>query len=103
MKERRRRGGTLQTLATACLAGAGGYVLGILFAPASGKITRKRLVMRAHNLQRSLNRRIGRTTRVLATKAEFVKDAATEWIAEHVPHGNGRHLVRRRPARAAAH
>jgi len=78
-----------------------GSIIALLYAPASGAITRRRLAMRTRNLQRTALRRLGRTQRALVTRAEQVKDAATEWIAEHVPHGNGRHIVRRREVRHA--
>lgn len=100
MKENRRRGGALRTVATFGLGAALGSLIALLYAPASGQVTRKRLAMKAREFKRTMGRRLGQTQRVLATRAEHVKEAATEWIAEHIPHTNGRHL-RHRPTRHA--
>ena len=100
MKENRRRGGALRTAAAFGLGAAIGSVIALLYAPASGKATRKRLAMKARDFQRTVGRRLGQTQRVLATRAEHVREAATEWIAEHIPHTNGRQL-RHRPTRHA--
>lgn len=91
MKEQRRRGGAIRTMATIGLAGGVGYLFGILFAPASGKVTRRRLAMKAQALRKATVRRIGQTQKVLACKATEVREAATTWLSEHVAHnGNGR-------------
>ena len=95
MKENRRRGGTFRTVAAFALGATAGSLIALLYAPASGKVTRRRLAMRVRNLQRKAARRIGETQRALATKADRVREAATEWIAEHVPHGNGRQIRHR--------
>lgn len=90
MKDQRRRGGVFRTAAAFGLGAAMGSIAALLYAPASGKVTRRRLAMRARNLQKDTLRRIGRTQRVLANKAESVREAATEWITDHIPHqGNG--------------
>ena len=102
MKEIRRRGGALRSVFTFALGAAAGSIVALLYAPASGKITRRRLAMRARNLQRAAARRLGQTQRALVSKAAGVREAATEWIAEHVPHGNGRQPIRRRVIRHAA-
>ena len=99
MKEFRRRGGALRTAGIFALGAALGSIIALLYAPASGKVTRRRLAMKARQLQREAARRLGETQRALVTRAEHVREAATEWIAEHVP--NGRHPVRRRPIRHA--
>ena len=67
--------------------------MALLYAPASGNVTRRRLAMRAQNLRRAAVRRLGRTQRVLANQAVLAREAATEWITEHIPHtnGNGKH------------
>ena len=104
MKEFRRRGGMFQTAVAFTLGATAGSIVALLYAPASGQATRRRLALKVRNLQRSAIRRLGQTKRVLTTKAEEVRDAATEWISEHVPHGNGRTSLRpRRIRHAAAH
>jgi gas vesicle protein len=85
MKENRRRGGIFRTVATFALGAAAGSLVALLYAPASGKVTRKRLAMRVRNLQRTAARRLGETKRALATRAEHVREAATEWIADPKP------------------
>ena len=95
MRDQRRRGGALRT-ATAFGVGATlGSIVALLYAPTSGKATRRRLAMKAKNFQKAAIRRIGRTQRVLANRAESAREAATEWITDHMPHqGNGnRHRV----------
>jgi gas vesicle protein len=84
------------------MGAAAGTLLALLYAPTSGQITRKRIAKRMQGLRREASRRLGRTKKVFATQAEQVREAATEWIAEHVPHtnGNGRpHRMVRHAAR----
>ena len=88
------------------LGATAGSIVALLYAPASGKVTRRQLAMRVRTLKRDAARRLNRTQRELAVRAEHVREAATEWIAEHVPHrnGNGRHPIRHRAIRhASAH
>lgn len=101
MKEIRRRSGVFQTVA-AFVCGAGlGSILALLYAPASGRVTRQRLILQARSLRRNATRRLGQTGRVIARKAASAGRAATEWIATHVQ-GNGRTVLRRREVRHAA-
>lgn len=101
MKETRTRGGFLRTAVAFVFGATVGSVIALLYAPVSGKVTRRRLALKARELQRVAIRRIGQTQRALATKAERVREAATGWITNHAPHGNG-HPVRRRTARHAS-
>ena len=100
IKENRQRGGGVRTFLAFALGATVGSIVALLYAPASGQVTRRRLAMKARTLQRAALRRLGETQRALATKAESVREAAAEWIGDHVPHGNGRHV--RRPIRHAA-
>ena len=79
------------------LGAAVGSIAALLYAPASGEMTRRRLGRKVRELRRTAARRIGQTQRVLARKAEDVREAAAGWITEHMPHGNGR------PHRALRH
>ena len=99
MKEIRRRGNALKTAAVFTLGATAGSIIALLCAPASGKVTRRRLALKVRGLKRAAIRRIGETQRDLASKAEHVREAATEWISGHMPHGNGRHPVRHRTVR----
>ena len=91
MAERRVRGGMFRTATAFTLGAALGSVAALLYAPASGAVTRRRLALRVKNLQRTAARRIGQTGRILASKAGDVREAARGWIVDHMPHGNGRH------------
>jgi hypothetical protein len=94
----RRRGGVLKSAAVFTLGAAVGSIAALLYAPASGKQTRRRIAMRVQTLRRETGRRLGRTGRALATQAVQVREAATDWISEHIPHGNGNGRQVRRPA-----
>lgn len=94
MIKQQRRGGAIRTMATVGLAAGAGYLLGILFAPASGQVTRRRIALKAQALRRTAAKKFGQTQKVLACKATEVREAATEWIAEHMPqNGNGHRRV----------
>ena len=89
MKATRQQIGFLQTAAAFSLGAAAGTLATLLYAPASGTVIRKRIALKARKLQRTMARRLGQAQRVLAKRADHVREAATEWIAERVPHGNG--------------
>lgn len=92
-KEQQPRGGRGRTLAAFAIGATAGSILALLFAPASGRVTRKRLVQGARRLQRVGLRKLGQTSHLIARKVGYVKDAATEWITERV---NGKHVVHHR-------
>ena len=96
MKEIRRRGGALRTGVAFAFGAAAGSIVALLYAPASGQVTRRRLPMKVSALKRNAAKRLSRTQRELALRAEHVREAATEWISEHVPHRNGNGRVRHR-------
>lgn len=93
MAQIRRRGGAVRTVFAFGFGAAVGSLLALLYAPASGAVTRKRLANRIRTMKKGAVRRLGQTQRVLASKAEDVREAATEWISDHMPrnNGNGRH------------
>ena len=105
IRENRQRGGWFRAVAAFAFGATIGSAIALLYAPASGKVTRRRLLLKARSLQRVAARRLGQTTRVLATQAGQVREAATQWIAGHLPHRNGKHVIRRRGAvhHVAAH
>ena len=100
-QQRRQGGGRLQSLLAFTFGAAVGTIAALLYAPAPGQVTRRRIAMRVKDLRRKAARRISQTQRVLASKAENVREAATEWLAERMPHTNGRHTIRRRVVRHA--
>ena len=87
------KGGKGMAFAAFALGATAGSILALLFAPASGCVTRKRLAQGVRKLQRVGLRRIGQATHVLAEKVGDAKEAATEWISGHV---NGKHATRHR-------
>ena len=96
MAERRvRRSRTIQTAAAFTLGAALGSLMALLYAPASGKMTRRRLALKVRYFQKRAVRQLGQTKRILVRKADNVREAATGWISEHLPHGNGRQAPRR--------
>lgn len=102
MREIRRRGGAVKTAFAFGLGAAVGSLVALLYAPASGAVTRKRIANRMKTLKKGAVRRFGQTQKVLAVKAENVREAATEWISDHMPvNGNGRHTNGRRTLRHA--
>lgn len=94
MKGTSQRRGRGRTLAAFALGAAAGSLIALLFAPASGRVTRKRLALGVRKLQRLGARKLGETTKVLAAKVGHVREAASGWITEHVT--NGKHPVRHR-------
>ena len=102
MAQRRGRGRVFETATAFTLGAALGSMFALLYAPASGKVIRRRLVLKARNLQRRAVRRLGETKRILVRQAGTVREAATGWISEHLPHGNGQHAPRRALRHAAA-
>ena len=68
----------------------------LLLAPASGRATRRKLVSKFRSMERSANRQILQSKKLLARKAGLLKDAAVEkiggtreWLLERMPNGNG--------------
>lgn len=94
MAERRGRGGILRTATAFTLGAALGSVVALLYAPASGTVTRRRLALRFNTWKRTAVRRIGQTGRILAHKAVDVRNAARGWIVDHMPYRNGRQTRR---------
>lgn len=96
MKEERQRKGIFQMAAAFAVGATAGSLIALLYAPASGKEIRRRFAQRARTLQRQALRRLGQTQRTLARQAAHLREAATGWLVDRVPHGgNGRHGVRR--------
>ena len=76
----RSRGGVRQALGTFVLGAAAGSVLALLYAPASGRVTRKRIALKFRAVQRSAT--------VLRDRAARRITTAREWITAHTG-GNG--------------
>ncbi len=85
------------------LGAAAGSLCGLLLAPASGRVTRKRIGMKFRSLELQGVRQIKQAKKLLAQKAEGLRDAANEklsqtreWLVERVVSGNGKHPAHRR-------
>ena len=99
----RRRVGVGRTIGTFALGAAAGSAIALLFAPASGCVTRRRLGLKVRALQRESVRRIGQAQRMLSRKADNLRQATTaklndarEWVVDHVANGQHQRPARRR-------
>lgn len=109
VREQPRQYGRGRIVGAFVLGATAGSVLALLFAPASGRVTRKRIGMKLRSFQRETSRRLGHAQRLLARKAETLRDAAgegishaREWVAGHVAaNGHERRSTRRRALRHA--
>lgn len=107
MKATRRRG-MARNMGAFALGATAGSALALLFAPASGQVTRRRIAQRVRTLERSAARQLRQTGRVLAHKADDLREAAAgklgetrQWLVRQVAHSNGnghRRLARHRAA-----
>ena len=101
----RRPYGLGRALGIFTLGAATGGAIALLFAPASGRVTRRRIALKVRAMQRESARQIGRAQRLLSRKAVDLREATTaklsdarEWVVDHVT--NGKH---HRPTRHRAH
>lgn len=92
MGQTRERSGLGRTVGVFALGATAGSVLALLFAPASGKETRKRIQLRIRELQQATS-----TLQRAATKK--IKTART-WVMDHMPNGHVRRPTRHRPVHA---
>ena len=100
-----RRRGYAKATASFLLGAVVGSIAAILTAPASGPVTRRRLLLRVRTAERKIARRFGRAKTELMHRVENTRDAANEWIAGHMANsharrtnGHGRRPLRRRVA-----
>lgn len=80
VRSRRRMG---ETAAVFAVGTALGSLLGVLFAPASGQVTRKRFLKELRSARRIASERIGRRL-----------TDAREWLMDHVVNGHNGHRRR---------
>lgn len=92
MAQIRQRSGAGRTVGAFALGAVAGSVLGLLFAPASGPVTRKQL-------QRKLRELRSATTDLQQTATKKIRTART-WVMNHLPNGHARRLSRRRVVHA---
>ncbi len=60
-----------------------GAVAGILFAPAKGTKTRKRIMKKGNNLKKDLKNKLENVYNTVTTKYEDVLDQAKEFATDH--------------------
>ena len=96
-----RNPGWRRTLGAFAVGAAAGSATALLLAPASGRVTRKRIAGEFRSLGRSTARQIRQTRRLLVRKAGALKETAVErlgegreWLLERVSNGNGKHSRR---------
>ena len=81
MKAQRRDLRIVRNVGLFALGATMGSIAALLFAPAAGRVTRKRIALKLRTLKRQTTRRLG----------EQIKQAQT-WVVEHVHNGNGRRI-----------
>ena len=82
MATKERRGGLGKALGVFALGATAGSIVALLYAPASGAVTRKRLKLKFKSVQKS-------AIELRNTAAKRIGDART-WVTAHMPNGNGR-------------
>ena len=108
VKEIRRGQGVGRAVGIFALGAATGGIIALLFAPASGCVTRRRIALKVRAMRRQTIQQLSRTKRLLARKAEDLRETTTEklhdaraWVAHRLVDGNGHREVRRRVAHHA--
>ena len=107
LQEPRRGYGIGRAVGTLAIGATVGSLIALLFAPASGRVTRRRIAMKVRTLGRQTARKLNRTGRLIARRADEFREVtadklhdAREWVVEHVTNGNTRR-VRHRATRHA--
>jgi gas vesicle protein len=62
---------------------AAGAVVGILFAPAKGTKTRKRIMKKSDNLKKNMKNKFKDVYNTISTKYDSVLDQAKEFAGDH--------------------
>ena len=106
MKGNRQKNVWGQMFGTFTLGAVLGSLISLLYAPASGRVIRKRIGMKFRVLGQSTAKQIKQTKKLLAKKASLLREATTEklghtrdWLVERVSNGNGRRPHSRRIVR----
>ncbi len=94
------------TIGALAIGAAAGSVLALLFAPASGAVTRRRIGMKIRAYGRTTAKQLTLAKKQLARQTEQLREVAAErlgqtrdWLVEHVVPKNGKHPA---PHRVAA-
>lgn len=81
-----------KALGVFALGAALGSICGILFAPASGQVTRKRIGMQFRSAKKQLGKKLGGLKVAATEKMGETRD----WLVQRVISSNGKHPTRRR-------
>ncbi len=108
MVEKRRGNGLGRSIGAFALGATIGSVIALLYAPAPGRATRKRIARRFREMGQQAGRQLGRTKKLLTRQAAYLREAtaervgqAREWVAERVVNGHPKRTVRHHAARHA--
>lgn len=87
-----------RTVGAFTFGAAAGSLLALLYAPASGKVTRRRLGLQLRTFKTSTAKQLQRTRARLLKQAKQLRAATVEkvgqtreWVMERLPSSNGRH------------
>ncbi len=97
-----RRREWVKTAGVFALGAAAGSAVALLTAPASGKVTRKRIGIKIRSLKNATGRQLKQAKKLLSRKADDLRGAAAEkfghtreWLSERIAtNGNGKHARR---------
>ena len=91
-----------RTFGAFALGATAGSIAALLYAPASGRVTRRRIGMKFHALQQQTGRKLGQAQRLLARKAQRLQRTAVRklqdarhWMTDHVVNGHAKWAGRR--------
>lgn len=92
-----RRDGFGRTLGVFALGATMGSIIALLYAPASGDVTRRRIRTKFQRVQTQL----AKQARQLREAAVERVGQTREWVMERLPIANGRHPANHRPAHSS--
>ena len=108
MKGNPKKFGWVRDLGLFAVGATAGSVAALFYAPASGRVIRKRIALKFRSLERSTARGLNRTRKVLLRKVGDLREAAEEklghtreWLREHAVTNGRRPLHERRLAHHA--
>ncbi len=113
MKKAGRLGNRLGVASAFALGATAGSLATLVCAPQSGQVVRRRLLQKARGFQKTAERQLGKTKRLIVNQADQFRDTAIDtidqardWVTQRVANGKHkvsghRRIVRRRAIRTA--
>ena len=83
MTQKRPKSGIARIAAAFTVGATAGSLLALLFAPASGRVTRQRVAMKLREVQRAASGKLGKGI-----------TQARSWVLDHISNGHARRPVR---------